>query len=155
MKHVRRPSVNVQFASKTCEFYCNQKKKVHVFLNCLVFLCFFSPHTNTETLHTLLHQWSSPNLPLTSQQVVFHLFQIAPVCHPKLCLQSCLPTPLQHMAHLIGLRTSFWICKGESCIIIRYIQMRLGALIGICGGQSFCTGFTIVLALLHQSKTSL
>lgn len=80
-------------------------------------------HTQTH-LHPLLHQWSSHSLPLTSQQAVFHLPQIALVCHPKLCLQSCLPVPLQHIAHLIGLRTPFWICKSRSCIIIRNIQMK-------------------------------
>lgn len=80
-------------------------------------------HTRTH-LHPLLHQWSSHSLPLTSQQAVFHLPQIALVCHPKLCLQSCLPMPLQHIAHLIGLRTPFWICKRRSCIIIRNIQMK-------------------------------
>lgn len=85
-------------------------------------------------LHPLLHQWLSQSLPLTSQQAVFHLPQIAPVCHPKLCLQSCLPTPLQHMAHLIGLKTLFWIRKRGSCIIIWNIQIKCRALIGISGG---------------------
>lgn len=81
-------------------------------------------HTRTHTRPSIAPQWSSHSLPLTSQQAVFHLPQIALVCHPKLCLQSCLPTPLQHIAHLIGLRTSFWICKSRSCIIIRDIQMK-------------------------------
>ena len=100
-----------------------------------VVLTSLSTHTHTCThIYALLHQWSSQSLPLTSQQAVFHLPQIAPVCHPKLCLQSCLPTPLQHMAHLIGLRTPFWICKRASRIIIRNIQMKHRALIGISGG---------------------
>lgn len=99
------------------------------------FLCLSLSLTHTHTeLHPLLHQWLSPSLPLTSQQAVFHLPQIAPVCHPKLCLQSCLPTPLQHMAHLIGLKTLFWIRKRGSCIIIRNIQMKHRDLIGISGG---------------------
>lgn len=95
-------------------------------------ICLCLCHTHIH-LHPPLHQWSSQSLPLTSQQVVFHLTQIALVCHPKLCLQSCLPTPLQHIAHLIGLRTLFWICKRRSCIIIRDIQMKDSALIDICG----------------------
>lgn len=108
-------------------------------------------HTYTHThLHPLLHQWSSHSLPLTSQQAVFHLPQIALVCHPKLCLQSCLPTPLQHIAHLIGLRTPFWICKSRSCIIIRNIQMKDSA-VNWHFWMCWWGGFFVFFVFFHSS----